>query len=237
MPPRTIMWCKGRESKGEFKDENAKLMADKLMERQKQIKDGDINVEPVMDSITLVFGKEQGGFIKGCQHGVTIDISMFLASKDLLRRKLKFLKLHCRMENLSLIKKDSKLKDFSTKVNEQDETLKLVLAHLTAKGANFPNLPQTLVIAKPTKKPIQTKYATTTPDTQLPSLKSATPANTKPTRKAVEYKTSTINPETPIVSPKKNLHQPIKCSLSYSDKRNIVAHVTAHLSSERQFIH
>lgn len=31
IPPRSVMWCKGRESKGEFKDEDVKIMADKLV--------------------------------------------------------------------------------------------------------------------------------------------------------------------------------------------------------------
>ncbi|CAH1429119.1 unnamed protein product [Lactuca virosa] len=60
----------------------------------------------------------------------------------------------------------------------------------------------------------------------------STEANTKPTRKVVESKTATINPDIPTVSPNKPLHQPIKCSLSYPYKRNIVARVLFHIWSK-----
>ena len=35
------------------------------MEHEKQIKDGDVKLDPGMDAMTLVFGKENGGFLKG----------------------------------------------------------------------------------------------------------------------------------------------------------------------------
>ena len=35
------------------------------MEHEKRIKYGQLNVEPGMDAMTLVFGKEKGGFLKG----------------------------------------------------------------------------------------------------------------------------------------------------------------------------
>ncbi|CAI9286469.1 unnamed protein product [Lactuca saligna] len=73
MPPRSIMLCKGRESKGEFKDEDVKLMSDKLMEHEKQIKVGQLNVEAGTDALTLVFGKEKGGFLKGVGTEVTYN--------------------------------------------------------------------------------------------------------------------------------------------------------------------
>ncbi|CAI9267121.1 unnamed protein product [Lactuca saligna] len=73
IPLRSVMWCKGRESKGECKDEDVKIMADKLMEHEKQIKEGQVNVEPGMDAVTLVFGKEKDGFLKGVDTGVTYN--------------------------------------------------------------------------------------------------------------------------------------------------------------------
>ncbi|CAI9279957.1 unnamed protein product [Lactuca saligna] len=182
-------------------------------------------------------------------------------SKGSSKEEIKDLKVALHNGKLELEKKDVELKALSTKVNEEDQTLKLVLAHLNAKGADFPNLshtilsissekivqsnetspvslktnepsePVTPVIPKPNKKRVQTKSATTTPDAKLISMKSATIANTKTTNKTVESKTNTINHDMPKVSPYNLIHQPIKCSLSYPYKRNIVARGTIHLSS------
>ncbi|CAI9283070.1 unnamed protein product [Lactuca saligna] len=266
IPLRSVMWSKGRESKGEFKDEDVEIMADKLMEHKKQIKEGQVNVEPGTDAMTLVFGKENGGFLKGVGTVVTYNRYFNVPrSKGSSKEEIKDLKVALHNGKLKLEKKDVELKALSTKVNEQDQTLKLVLAHLNAKGADFPNLSHTIgissekivqsnetspvslknnepselvtpVIPKPNKKTVQTKSATAAPDAKLISMKSAT-ANTKTTNKTVESKTTNINQNIPKVSSNNPIHQPIKCSLSYPYKRNIVAHGTIHLSSEREFIH
>ncbi|CAI9291566.1 unnamed protein product [Lactuca saligna] len=198
IPPRSVMWCKGRESKGEFKDEDVKIMADKL------IKEGQVNVEPGMDAMTFVFGKEKGRFLKGVGTGVTYNRYFNVPrSKGSFKEEIKDLKVALHNGKLELEKKDAELKALSTKVNEQDQTLKLDLAHLNAKGADFPNLshtigissekivqsnetspvslknnepsePVTPVIPKPNKKLVQTKSATAAPDAKLISMKSAT---------------------------------------------------------------
>ncbi|CAI9300035.1 unnamed protein product [Lactuca saligna] len=43
------------------------------MEHEKQIKEGQVNVERGTDAMTLVFGKEKGGFLKGVGTGVTYN--------------------------------------------------------------------------------------------------------------------------------------------------------------------
>ncbi|CAI9259284.1 unnamed protein product [Lactuca saligna] len=113
MPPRSLMWCKGRENKvGEIEDANVKLMAEKLVEHEKQIKDGDMMLDPGMDATTKGSSKEQ-----------IADLKFELQNK-----------------RLELPKKDEELKALSTKVTEQDKTLKLVLAHLESQGTMIPNL-------------------------------------------------------------------------------------------------
>ncbi|CAI9264850.1 unnamed protein product [Lactuca saligna] len=94
IPPRSVMWCKGRESKGEFKDQDVKIMADKLMEHEKQIKEGQVNVEPGMDAMTLVFGKEKGRFLKGVGMGVTYNRYFIVPrSKGSSKEEIKDLKV------------------------------------------------------------------------------------------------------------------------------------------------
>ncbi|CAI9264359.1 unnamed protein product [Lactuca saligna] len=48
-------------------------LREKLMEHEKQIKDGDVKLDPGMDAMTLVFGKENGGFLEGVGTGVTAN--------------------------------------------------------------------------------------------------------------------------------------------------------------------
>ncbi|XP_022006888.1 uncharacterized protein LOC110905491 [Helianthus annuus] len=48
-------------------------MADKLIESETQIKDGALNLDPGMDALTVVFGKDKGGFLKGVGYGVTFS--------------------------------------------------------------------------------------------------------------------------------------------------------------------
>ena len=116
------------------------------MEQEKQIKEGQVNVEPGTDAMTLVFGKEKGGFLKGVGTGVTYNRYFNVPrSKGSSKEEIKDLKVALHNGKLELEKKDVELKALSTKVNEQDQTLKLVLAHLNAKGADFPNLSHTVL--------------------------------------------------------------------------------------------
>ena len=96
--------------------------------------------------MTLVFGKENGGFLKGVGTGVTYNRYFNVpCNKGSSKEEIKDLKVALHIGKLELEKKDVELKALSTKVNEQDQTLKLVLAHLNAKGADFPNLSHTVV--------------------------------------------------------------------------------------------
>ncbi|CAI9299126.1 unnamed protein product [Lactuca saligna] len=195
MLPRSIMWCKGRESNGVFKDEDVKLMADKLIEQEKKIKKGQVNVEPGTNAMTLVFGKEKGGFLKGVSTGVTYN----------------------RYFNVPHNKGSSKEE---IKVNEQDQTLKLVLAHLYAKGVDFQNLSHTVGISCDNI----VESSETTPaslKTKQPS-ELVTPVIGKPTKKQVQTNSATATPDTQLISMKYAL-VPIKCSLPHPYKRNIVA--------------
>ncbi|XP_042755670.1 uncharacterized protein LOC122196626 [Lactuca sativa] len=143
MPPRSLMWCKGRENKaGEIEDANVKLMAEKLVEHETQIKDGDVKLNPGMDAMSLVFGKDNGGFLKGVGTGVTASRYFNIPrTNGSSKEQITDLKFELRNERLELQKKDEELQALSTKVREQDKTLKLVLAHLESQGTMIPNLP------------------------------------------------------------------------------------------------
>ncbi|GJR83729.1 hypothetical protein Tco_0154514 [Tanacetum coccineum] len=71
-PPRGIMWLKGRVNKdGEFTDDEIRSVGDKLKEADDKIKEGTLNLDDGTDAMTVVFGKEKGGYARGVGSGVT----------------------------------------------------------------------------------------------------------------------------------------------------------------------
>ncbi|KAL4583317.1 hypothetical protein LXL04_007887 [Taraxacum kok-saghyz] len=264
-PSRSLLWCKGREDKhGDIKPE-AKMIADQLMEHEKQIKDGTVLLEPGTDAMTMVFGKDKGGYLKGVGTGVTATTYFHIPrNKGSAKEEIKELKCAVHNGKVELEKKDAQVKDLTTKFDEQQETLNWVLAHLAATGTKIPNLPNTSAIKRTNKKGVQSKSVAAIAD--KPSL-TLTPTTFKNTKKVLAPKTSTITPElaaatsppnqvhqstiktnkkvvstknvseVPATSPSNPVPQTIKCSLCYPDKRNIVARGEIHLSSKRQSIH
>ncbi|CAI9263709.1 unnamed protein product [Lactuca saligna] len=221
------MWCKGGENKAsELEDANVKVMAEKLMEHEKQIKDGDMKLDREMDAMKLVFGKENGGFLKGVGTG---------------------------NERLELQKKYEELKALTTKVREQDNTLKLVLAHLESQGTMIPNLPshpnqsptQAFSVEKNIDShatPVTNTIKEKTPITNKASTnETVTRVMAKATKITVESKSATTNshPKT------KDTHSPklsqtmntMKFILQYPNNRSNLAFGTVYISSERQTIH
>nr|GFA37206.1 hypothetical protein [Tanacetum cinerariifolium] len=71
-PPRGIMWLKGKVNKdGEFTDDEIRSMGDKLKEADDKIKEGTLNLDDGTDAMTVVFGKEKGGYAREVGSEVT----------------------------------------------------------------------------------------------------------------------------------------------------------------------
>ncbi|GKD66291.1 retrovirus-related pol polyprotein from transposon TNT 1-94 [Tanacetum coccineum] len=71
-PPRGIMCLKGKVNKdGEFTDDEIRSVGDKLKEVDNKIKEGTLNLDDGTDVMTVVFGKEKGGYARGVGSGVT----------------------------------------------------------------------------------------------------------------------------------------------------------------------
>ncbi|GJX11000.1 hypothetical protein Tco_0200859 [Tanacetum coccineum] len=71
-PPRGVMWLKGRLNKdGEFLDEEIRSLGEKLKDADDKIKEGTLNLDDGTDAMTVVFGKEKGGYARGVGSGVT----------------------------------------------------------------------------------------------------------------------------------------------------------------------
>ncbi|GJS56214.1 hypothetical protein Tco_0629576 [Tanacetum coccineum] len=62
------MWLKGRVNKdGDYPDDEIRSVGDKL----DKIKEGTLKVDQGADNITVVLGKEKGGYARGVGSGVT----------------------------------------------------------------------------------------------------------------------------------------------------------------------
>ena len=116
------------------------------MEHEKQIKDGTVLLEPGTDAMTMVFGKDKGGYVKGVGTGVTATTYFDIPrNKGSAKEEIKELKCAVQNGKVELEKKDAQVKALTTKFDEQQETLNWVLAHLAATGTKIPNLPNTFV--------------------------------------------------------------------------------------------
>nr|GEZ76853.1 hypothetical protein [Tanacetum cinerariifolium] len=78
-PPRVIMWLKGRVNKdGEFPNDEIRSVGDKLKEADDRIKEGTLNLDDGTDAMTVVFGKEKGGYARGVGSEVTYKMYFYL---------------------------------------------------------------------------------------------------------------------------------------------------------------
>nr|GFB21610.1 hypothetical protein [Tanacetum cinerariifolium] len=71
-PLHGIMWLKGRVNKDrEFLDDETRSVGDKLKEANDKIKEGTLNIDYGTDAMTVMFGKEKGGYARGVGSEVT----------------------------------------------------------------------------------------------------------------------------------------------------------------------
>ncbi|GJS98052.1 transposase, Ptta/En/Spm, transposase, Tnp1/En/Spm-like protein [Tanacetum coccineum] len=71
-PTRGTLWLKGRVNKdGEYQDDEIRSVGDKLKETEDKIKEGTLKVDHGTDAMTVVLGKEKGGYARGLGSGVT----------------------------------------------------------------------------------------------------------------------------------------------------------------------
>ncbi|KAI3716001.1 hypothetical protein L6452_23030 [Arctium lappa] len=72
VPERSFMWRKARESKdGEYKDDDVRNVANEITCHEKEIAEGSIKLDEGTDALTLVFGKDHNGRVRGVGKGVT----------------------------------------------------------------------------------------------------------------------------------------------------------------------
>ncbi|KAL4583456.1 hypothetical protein LXL04_008029 [Taraxacum kok-saghyz] len=230
-PPRSFMWYKGRENKaGEIVDDGVQVIAEKLQEQEQKIKDGELSLDPGEDAMTVVFGKENGSYLKGVGTGVTSTRYFHTPrTKGSSKAVIEELNFKLMNEKREVQKKDQQLEALLTKVTEQAKTLTQVLALLDSQGLKLPDLPSSPVSPLPQANLVEKIVgSTTTTDTITTMDQPVTPvrklilnsllliflcvlsydstliclANSEKEKKVVESNTATTVPETPSDLPK-----------------------------------
>ncbi|GJY68011.1 reverse transcriptase domain-containing protein [Tanacetum coccineum] len=135
-PPRGIMWLKGRVNKdGEFTDDEIRSVGDKLKEADDKIKEGTLNLDDGTDAMTVVFGKEKGGYARGVGSGVTYKRYFHLPrSRQATDERIELLQTQLDNERRERQQKDELVKKLSTEMTQKDEPVKTVGPKKTPKS-------------------------------------------------------------------------------------------------------
>ncbi|KAL4580159.1 hypothetical protein LXL04_016340 [Taraxacum kok-saghyz] len=237
-PPPPIIYVAG-----EIVDDGVQVIAEKLQEQEQKIKDGELSLDPGEDAMTIVFGKENGSYLKGVGTGVTSTRYFHTPrTKGFSKAVIEQLNFKLMNEKREVQKKDQQLEALSTKVTEQAKTLTQLPDLPSSPVSPLPqwrrllDLQPLLILSqlwinlqfrKRKKKVVESNTATTVPETPSDLPKAVTIE--KPTTIMDVPRTGTTDSQ---IVPKS-----IKCTLAYLDQRNIVALGEIHLSSERQVIH
>ncbi|GJZ43828.1 retrovirus-related pol polyprotein from transposon TNT 1-94 [Tanacetum coccineum] len=132
-PPRGIMWLKGRVNKdGEFTDDEIRSVGDKLKEADDKIKEGTLNLDDGTDAMTVVFGKEKGGYARGVGSGVTYKRYFHLPrSRQATDERIELLQTQLDNERRERQQKDVLVKKLSTEMTEKDVLVKKLSNEMT----------------------------------------------------------------------------------------------------------
>ncbi|GJW57166.1 hypothetical protein Tco_0103897 [Tanacetum coccineum] len=121
-PSLGVMWLKGRLNKDEeFPDEEIRSLGAKLKEVDDNIKEGTLNLDDGTDAITVVFGKEKGGYARGVGSGVTYKrYSHLPRSRQATDERIELLQTQLDNERREHQQKDELVKKLSTEMTEKD---------------------------------------------------------------------------------------------------------------------
>nr|GEV78703.1 hypothetical protein [Tanacetum cinerariifolium] len=108
------------------------FMKEKMKEADDKIKDGTLNLNDGTDAMTIVFGKEKGGYARGVGSGVTykryFDVPQ---SKQATDKRIELLQTQLDNERSGHQQKDVLVKKLSTKMTEKDVLVKKLSNEMT----------------------------------------------------------------------------------------------------------
>ncbi|GKB92534.1 hypothetical protein Tco_0964806 [Tanacetum coccineum] len=219
------MWLKGRVNKdGEFTNDEIRSVGDKLKEADDKIKEGTLNLDDGTDAMTVVFGKEKGGYARGVGSGVTYKRYFHLPrSRQATDERIELHQTQLDNERREHQQKDVLVKKLSIEMKEKD---------VTPMGAYEVDRTQSSVIVRDKDARIQKKSNGLVTSEKEP-VKTVGPKKTpKSRRNGSQDSQSQGN-----VSPTQELPTASKCKLWHLKKSNIVALGTVYKSDGKQMLH
>ncbi|GJW48672.1 nucleotide-binding alpha-beta plait domain-containing protein [Tanacetum coccineum] len=266
-PPRGIMWLKGRVNKdGEFTDDEIRSVGDKLKEADDKIKEGTLNLDDGTDAMTVVFGKEKGGYARGVGSGVTYKRYFHLPrSRQATDERIELLQTQLDNERRERQQKDVLVKKLSTEMTEKDVLVKKLsnemtetkgmlsqlMNQLAAQGVQL-NLSSQLQVASDVTPMgayevdgTQSSVVVRDKDARIQKKSNGLVTSRKEPVKTVGPKKtpksrrngSQDSQSQGNVSPTQELPTASKCKLWHLKKSNIVALGTVYKSDRKQMLH
>lgn len=111
-----------------------------------------MNLDPDTDALTVVFGKEKGGFLKGVGYGVTSSkYWQGPRTKGSSKERIAQLEFELHKERLEHGKKDEQIKTLSIQMADTNDKLNQVLSLLAAQGQVLPGCASSVNKASPTQ--------------------------------------------------------------------------------------
>ncbi|GJW02624.1 hypothetical protein Tco_1561480 [Tanacetum coccineum] len=144
--PSGIMWLKGRVNKDrQFLDYKIRSVGDKLKETEDKIKEGTLKVDHGTDAITVVLGKEKGGYARGVGSGVTYKRYFDLPrSKQAADERILLLQSQLDAARRERQEKELLIQSMSSKMSQTEGLVTKLKTQLAAQGGQLQSMPTQL---------------------------------------------------------------------------------------------
>ncbi|GJZ38002.1 transposase, Ptta/En/Spm, transposase, Tnp1/En/Spm-like protein, partial [Tanacetum coccineum] len=145
-PSRGTLWLKGRVNKdGDYPDDEIRSVGDKLKETEDKIKEGTLKVDQGTDAITVVLGKEKGGYARGVGSGVTYKRYFILPrSKQAGDERIFLLQSQLDDARRERQEKELLIQSMSSKMSQTEGLVTKLKTQLAAQGGQLQSMPTQL---------------------------------------------------------------------------------------------
>ncbi|GJX47313.1 hypothetical protein Tco_0272503 [Tanacetum coccineum] len=141
-PVRGTLWLKGGVNKdGEYPDDEIRSVGDKLKETEDKIKDETLTVGSFTDAMTIVLGKEKGGYARGVGSGVTYKRYFDLPrSRQASDERILLLQSQLDNERRERQEKELLIQNLSNKMSQTEGMVTKLKNQLAAQGGQFQSM-------------------------------------------------------------------------------------------------
>ncbi|KAJ9538970.1 hypothetical protein OSB04_031703 [Centaurea solstitialis] len=254
IPIRSFMWRKARETKdGEYKDDDVKNVAKEIISHEKEIAKGSVKPDQCVDALTLVFGKDHSGRVRGVGRGVTPTkywniprrkgssnerIAELEKQLDVERQRSESAIEEVKHLSAKIEMKDEESKQLSATVKEQDLNLMHCILSLFLREWHYHHFllqitTESLTSDVPSSHPMPPRQSTQVADT---SSQHSSRSRQEPSNAIMSSHVNSHESEN-IVSQVLPTKDPMTCQQAYPFLRNIVARGRVYYSLETQTIH